>query len=283
MAQNADFISQIPNEVLQKTEIHACSNIVLFKPMLYMGGITFHVTDYHIVIPSEDTPEALFNNKMIRGEKQKVLIVNPGDTVTCLKDAPAKPYYSFLIKPVLLHKIADEMHFSGDIRFENFLNPLPAELLQAFRNLKLEYGRQDRFNLMLESLEIQIAVMLLRMFKTNVNRYFPLLQNVDSYIRTAVEYIHTYCSSNITLKDICEEIHVSEYHFIRMFEKKTGVTPHRYLLMIRMEKAKELLRTKQYSVAETAMLCGFGSISTFSSVFKKQTGISPADYKNHIT
>ncbi|MGE4277054.1 MAG: helix-turn-helix transcriptional regulator [Lawsonibacter sp.] len=283
MTQFSDFISQIPSGVLRKTEIHPCSNIVLFKPMLYMGGITFHVTDYHIVIPSEDTPEALFNNKMIHGEKQKILAVNPGDTVTCLKDAPAKPYYSFLIKPDLLHKIAGELNFSGEIRFENFLNSFPAELFQAFKNLEQEYSRQDRFNLMLESLEIQIAALLVRVFKTNISGHPPLLPNVDSYIQTAEEYIRTYYSINITLKDICEKIHVSEYHFIRMFVKKTGVTPHRYLLMVRMDKAKELLRTKQYSVAETAMLCGYGSISAFSSAFKTQLGISPVDYKNQMT
>ena len=88
-------------------------------------------------------------------------MVNPGDTVTCLKDAPAKPYYSFLIKPNLMHKIAEEMDFTGDIRFENFLNPFSVELSQAFKNLEREYNRQDRLNLMLDSLEIQIAALLM--------------------------------------------------------------------------------------------------------------------------
>lgn len=282
MAQFTDFISQVPDAVLQRTAINQFRNIVLFKPVLYMGGITFRVSDYHIVIPSENTPEALFNNKMIRGEQRKILTVNPGDTVTCLKDAPAKPYYSFLIKPDLIHKIAEEMDFTGDIRFENFLNPLSAELVQTFKSLEREYNRQDRINLMLDSLEIQIAALLLREFKTNINRYTPLLQDIDSYIRSALEYIHTYFSLNITLQDICEEIHVSQYHFIRMFVKKVGVTPHRYLLMVRIDKAKELLSTKQYSVAETAMLCGYESISVFSTTFKKIVGLSPADYKNQL-
>ena len=282
MTQYPDFISQIPNGVLQKTEIHPCSNIVLFKPILYMGGITFHVSDYHIVIPSENTPGALFNNKMIHVDPQKILAVNPGDTVTCLKDAPAKPYYSFLIKPNLMHKIAEGMDYSGDIRFENFLNPFSIELSQAFKNLERETNRQDRLNLMVESLEIQIATLLLRMFQTNMNRDTPHFPDVDSYIRSALEYIQTYFNANITLQDICGEIHVSEYHFIRMFVKKVGVTPHRYLLMVRMDKAKELLRMKQYSVAETAVLCGYESISAFSTTFKKLIGVSPIEYKNQL-
>jgi len=277
MAQN--FISQIPDVVLQKTEMRPCGSIILFKPALYMGGITFHVTDYHIVIPSEDTPEAFFNNKLVHGEQRKILAVNPGDTVTCIKDAPAKPYYSFLLKPDLLQKVAAEMDFSGDIRFENLLNPFSPQLFQTCKSLERESSRQDRLNLMLDSLEMQIAVLLLREFKTNVMRSSPPLQDADSYVRLAQEYIRAYFSSNISLQDICNEIHVSQYHFIRTFLKKAGMTPHKYLLMVRMEKAKELLSMGQYSVAETAMLCGYESISNFSMSFKKAVGLSPVDYK----
>ncbi len=280
MTQFSDFIGQIPNEVMKKTELQACNDIALFKPLVYLGGVEFDVTDYHIVIPSETTPEALFNNKMIYVDQRKILTVNPGDTVFCLKNEPAKPYYSLLIKPDFLRKIAEEMNFFGNIRFESFLNPFSIELLQLFKGLERESSRPDRLNLMLDSLEIQIAALLLREFKTNMKKYIPYFQDVDSYIRLALEYIQTYFSSNITLDDICKEIHVSNYHFIRMFRMKVGMTPHRYLLKVRIEKAKELLSTKRYSVTETAMLCGFESVPHFSDTFKKLTGYSPVCYKN---
>lgn len=279
MDQFGDFISQVPHAIMQNTEMHPCDNIILFKPMLYMGGVTFNVTDYHIVIPSEDTPEALFNNKLIHCERKKILAVNPGDTVSCIKNAPAKPYYSFLLKPLLLQKIAAEMDFNGYIRFENYVNPFSSELFQTFKKLEHESSRKDRLNLMLESLETQIAVLLLREFKTNAMPSINYLPDADSYICSAQEYIRTYFSSNISLQDICNEIHVSQYHFIRTFEKKVGMTPHKYLLSIRMEKAKELLDTGRYSVAETSMLCGYESISNFSTTFKNSVGLSPVAYK----
>lgn len=151
-------------------------------------------------------------------------------------------------------------------------------MFQTFKSLEQESSRQDRLNLMLDSLEMQIAVLLLREFKTNVMRSSHL-QDADSYVRLAQEYIRTYFSSNISLQDICNEIHVSQYHFIRTFVKKVGMTPHKYLLSIRMEKAKELLITRQYSVTEAAMLCGYESISNFSTTFKNVVGLSPVDYK----
>ena len=282
MTQFMDFISQIPDEVLHKTETQPCSNIALFKPMLYMGGVKFDITDYHIVIPSENTPDALFNNKMIHGSLRKILAVNPGDVVSCIENAPAKPYYSLLIKTSLIQRIAEEMNFLGEIRFCNFLNPFSMELFQLFKSLDREFKRPDRLNLMLDCLEIEIAALLLREFKTNMAIHTALAQDVGSYINMAKEYIQTYSNSNITLNDICDEIHVSQYHFIRMFRKQVGLTPHKYLTKVRIEKAKELLDARRYTVSETALLCGFESTPYFSTAFKKATGYTPAAYKNKI-
>jgi hypothetical protein len=117
--QTTDFISQVPNDVLKRTEISQCGSIVMFKPTVYMGGVTFNVSDYHIVIPSEMTPDALINNKMIHGDLKKIMTVNPGDTISCYQNSPAKPYYSILVKSGLFHKIACEMDITGEIRFEN--------------------------------------------------------------------------------------------------------------------------------------------------------------------
>jgi AraC-like DNA-binding protein len=134
---------------------------------------------------------------------------------------------------------------------------------------------------MLDSLEIQIAIQLLRKFETNIKRESPLLHNDYVYIRMATEYIQDNFNSDINIKDICENIHVSPYHFIRMFKKETGLTPYYYLIFTRIEKAKELLSAKHFSISETAELCGFNGISHFSSTFKKMTGYSPVDYRNH--
>ncbi len=279
MNESKDFMRQVPEALLQKTEMHLCDSIIIFKPAFYIGGITFDITDYHIVIPSETTPEILINNKPVRGEDGKILAINPGDSVACIRHAPAKPYRSFLLRPKLLQKIAAEIGFDAEPRFESFLNNFSFELIDSFNRLEREAARRDRSNLMLDSLEVQIAVLLLRELKTNVKPASRNLQDADSYVGMAQEYIRTYFSSNISLRDICREIHVSPFHFIRTFMKKTGMTPHKYLLSVRMEKAKELLMAGRHSVAETAMLCGYNSISNFSVAFKNTVGISPSDYK----
>ena len=273
-----DFISQVPEGILEKTKVYSCSNVVLFKPAVYMEGTSFDVTDYHVVVPSEDTPEALFNSKVMRIEPRNILTVNPGDRVVCFAGASAKPYYSLLIHPDFVHKIAGEMDFAGAVRFENFLNPFSSALYQLLKSLECEYKRPDRMNLLLDSLEIQITALLLREYKTNMNRPLSPSEDTGSYIRAAIEYMQGNFSSNLFLEDICREIHISQYHFIRMFVRETGLTPHKYLLALRIKKAKELLEARKYSVMETAGLCGFESVSHFSTTFKKITGFSPTDF-----
>ncbi|MEV6784863.1 helix-turn-helix transcriptional regulator [Streptomyces sp. NPDC051098] len=71
----------------------------------------------------------------------------------------------------------------------------------------------------------------------------------------------------------------SRYHFVRAFKAVYGQTPGQYLSRRRIDRAEELLRSANLSVTEICTLVGFSSLGTFSTRFKKQTGLSPSDYR----
>ncbi|MGP3952053.1 helix-turn-helix transcriptional regulator [Streptomyces sp. 7N604] len=71
----------------------------------------------------------------------------------------------------------------------------------------------------------------------------------------------------------------SRYHFVRAFKAVYGQTPGQYLSRRRTERAEELLRTADLSVTEICTLVGFTSLGTFSASFKKQTGLTPSEYR----
>ncbi|WP_042364185.1 helix-turn-helix transcriptional regulator [Streptacidiphilus neutrinimicus] len=71
----------------------------------------------------------------------------------------------------------------------------------------------------------------------------------------------------------------SRYHFIRVFRAVYGQTPGQYLSRRRIERAEEMLRTADLSVTEICALVGFSSLGTFSSSFKRHTGLSPSAYR----
>ena len=87
-------------------------------------------------------------------------------------------------------------------------------------------------------------------------------------------YIDQHFAEDIDLDNISDEAAFSKFHFIRIFKKSYGLTPHQYLKSVRIEKAI-LLLTRGKGITETCHAVGFESLSSFSGLFKKQTGYSP--------
>jgi AraC-like DNA-binding protein len=98
-------------------------------------------------------------------------------------------------------------------------------------------------------------------------------------IKAAKFYIDTHFSDEINLDKIASKALVSKFHFIRVFKGYYGRTPHQYLQEVRIEMAKKLL-LKGKSIGEVCNAIGFKSKTSFISLFKKMTGITPLTYQN---
>lgn len=85
-------------------------------------------------------------------------------------------------------------------------------------------------------------------------------------------------SDNIDVECISGRAFFSKFHFIRVFKKIYGKTPHRYLSSLRIEKAKEFLKNGS-TVTEACFAVGFDSISSFTGLFKRIVGQPPFSYQ----
>jgi AraC family transcriptional regulator len=83
----------------------------------------------------------------------------------------------------------------------------------------------------------------------------------------------------LTLDGMAKHVDVSRAHFVRRFRAVTGVSPHRYLTMRRIEKAKQLLRDSCMPLSQIGLNVGFGSQSHFTQVFHAETGHPPSQYR----
>lgn len=90
-------------------------------------------------------------------------------------------------------------------------------------------------------------------------------------------FIDNHYAAAIDLDNIADEALFSKFHFIRLFKKIYGLTPHQYLTHVRIEKAMQLLRSGM-PVSDTCFAVGFESLSSFSSLFRRTAGISPTDF-----
>jgi len=72
---------------------------------------------------------------------------------------------------------------------------------------------------------------------------------------------------------------LSPYHFVRAFKQSFGLPPHRYLRRLRIERAKALLADPAMSVTQIGVDLGFSETSSFSTTFRKHTGLTPTAYR----
>jgi len=92
-------------------------------------------------------------------------------------------------------------------------------------------------------------------------------------------FIDSHFDESINLDAIADEAYFSKFHFIRIFKKIYRQTPHQYLTHVRLEKAKQLLQSNM-PVGEICYACGFESIPSFTTLFRKTNGCTPSDYRH---
>ncbi|MBK9082276.1 MAG: helix-turn-helix transcriptional regulator [Rhizobiales bacterium] len=83
----------------------------------------------------------------------------------------------------------------------------------------------------------------------------------------------------VPLDVLAAEAGVDRFHFLRSFRAAVGVTPHQYLLRLRLGRAAERLRRNDEPVTRIAFDCGFGDLSTFNRRFRRVMGASPLDWR----
>ncbi len=102
----------------------------------------------------------------------------------------------------------------------------------------------------------------------------------NSIIEMSREYIRKNYNKDISLDEVSRVANISPYYFSKIFKEGTGQNFIEYLTGIRMEKAKELLSTTEYSMKEICSMCGYSDPNYFSRSFKKNVGVTPTEYKN---
>ncbi|MFD2936594.1 helix-turn-helix transcriptional regulator [Spirosoma flavum] len=91
-------------------------------------------------------------------------------------------------------------------------------------------------------------------------------------------FIDNHFDNTICIDDMAVEACFSKFHFIRLFTNVYGLTPHQYLTMVRIDKAKKLLHTDK-PIKEVCFSVGFSSTSSFTGLFKKITGSTPSEFR----
>lgn len=104
-------------------------------------------------------------------------------------------------------------------------------------------------------------------------------KNID-VVEKAKKYIESNFAKEISLDELSQHVSMSTFYFSRIFSKVEGMSFKDYLIKIRMEKAKSLLRQGNKSIKQIALEVGYVDQNYFSKAFKKYTNVSPKEYIN---
>lgn len=85
----------------------------------------------------------------------------------------------------------------------------------------------------------------------------------------------------VKLSDISARANLSPYHFLRVYKRAYGETPHEFVTRLRIERAKTLLVSGEHNVTEACFEIGFSSLGSFSGLFARYVGLSPSEYRRY--
>ena len=183
------------------------------------------------------------------------------------------------------------LHFSGAMS-QSYLEYLDARFGPVFplrRDVFLETQkrltsiyRETEKNTALDYAVLSLEIYaILTSFLSVKNAVEPVRKSAEAVYRAA-DYIAEHYSRPLTVRQIADAVYLSRSYMSELFSQTYGVSPHAYLTMYRLSHVKELLHNTGLSLAQIAQQCGFRDAFILSRVFKRETGMSPSEYRKWV-
>lgn len=227
----------------------------------------------------------LLDDKVVKVNKWDLIIINPNCLHTeksSLSDVPLE--YTVLGVDNLLLNFPDSYSLiDNDRQIKQYI------IKNCFREKEIILDYFDRLLLEVESKAFNYELVcksILILFITHIIRNTTSSLFIgESQEKLNLEcmkiknYIDAHYSQNITLDFLSDLSYMNKFHLVHTFTKEIGVSPINYVITRRIQEAKNLLATTNYSIRDIASIVGFSNSSYFSQMFRKVSGISPKSYR----
>lgn len=170
---------------------------------------------------------------------------------------------------------------SGKIHFPTVISGKEAaaeKLREVFAELSESFERKQK-GYEMEIKELLFKIMLLFYRFVPYQREEADSEEITEKLKAVLQYVKEHYRQQITVAQLAQICHFSEYYFMRFFKQYMGVTCVEYLNQYRMEIAAGRLAGSSRSVTEIAMDTGFNNVSYFNRVFRRSFGMTPKEYR----
>lgn len=212
-----------------------------------------------------------------------VMLGNPGTCYECGHDhGTGDRCISFQFRPAFFEEIAASAAGSSRFRFHAAmlpaLKPLTRPMAEMAALAANSFARRPN-RLAVEELAIDMAEAVVQA-AAGGHAHSPAPSAADSRrISRVLRHIETHAADALDLAQLADVACMSKYHFLRSFRRIAGVTPHQYLLALRLHRAAERLCSSSDPISAIAFEAGFGDLSTFNAGFRARFGASPGRFR----
>jgi AraC family transcriptional regulator len=253
--------------------------------------ITEHQHTMHVIACGlPNTPEDRFaiGERWLAGKRETerrqlgdIAIIPAGIAHRCNWNTTAQ-FGILAIEPTLLQQIGQDWINPDKVELRSQFMSKRDDLIQSiFSTLSAELATGGiGSNLLIDSLKTTLAIHLLRNYCTTSPRLSSYADGLSAAKLTLIkDYINTHLDLDLKLTELSLIVQISPYHFLRLFKKSLGITPHQYILQQRIDRAKYLLASSNLDIAEIAFRVGFCDASHLNRCFKNSLGMTPSQWR----
>jgi AraC family transcriptional regulator len=243
-----------------------------------------HVENFlHVVLQGSVKYEVLTRGKTLQfSANAGTTFILPRGTVDETRWSGPTHRIAAAIHPTLLVSALDETAHKRDIELTEHWNLTDPNIMAVLLAMRTDLDAGSPVGRMYgDSLANALAVYLLKRYAVKPHLPADYRGGLPRYrLKRVIDYIDENLSRDLPLAQLAAVAGMSPHYFAELFRQSTGRAPHRYVLLRRIDLAKQRLRDPRRSVIEAGLDAGFQNPSHFARVFRKWVGISPSGFRS---
>lgn len=268
-------------------QIAGWTGIKMHHAHVMPGRMLEHKPDHHEINISLGgelvTQKMSASGQLVRttGRDGNICVTPAGQPISAFWSGPIENM-GIMLEPEFVRETAVENQLGANFEFFEIYkkeDPLVAQLGLALLDEAATENPMGK--LYADSIIQTLTLHVLKTYSTATAAIERLNGGISGYkLQHVKDYIEANLDNDLGLAEISAVAGLSQFHFARSFRTTTGLTPQRYLMERRIERAKELLTTNDMPIIEISLRTGFKNQSHFTTMFRKFTNLTPKTWRD---